>query len=209
MRRGAVRLQLDGAAAVAAPPSGVHLGPGPSGPVSLRLFRSSGTRIALASDVAPAQVITIRTAAAGAAVQVISARPQLWEPLLRHAAEAHLVRPGMALPPTDGPTLLVDDRPTEVRATAEVRPWQCRLDVRTHWTPSELSPMAHADVAVFGAVPPAVTDAIAAAFAVPPDAVAPLATLAPGVFALLRRARLEYVSLDPTPDESQVLALAR
>jgi hypothetical protein len=36
-----------------------------------------------------------------------------------------------------------------------------------------------------------------------------MVTLAPGSFALLRRGRLEYVSLDPTPAEATVLELAR
>jgi hypothetical protein len=209
MRRGAVRIRLSADAAVAAPPSGVHLGVGPGGAVSLRLFRSSGTRIGLAAPVAPAQLLAIRTATAGAAVQVVTARPQLWGPLLRHGSETHIVRPGQALPPTGAPTLIIDDRPDEARSTAEVRPWHCRLDVRTRWTPADLPALAHADVAVFGPVPPALTDAVAAAFSVSAADSAPLATLSAGVFALLRRGRLEYLSLDPTPAETQVLELAR
>ena len=209
MRRGAVRIHLDPDTLIAAPPSGVHLGVGPSGLVSLRLFRSSGTRIGLASAVLPAQLIAIRTAASGAAVHVVTARPQLWKPLLRHGTETHVVRPGVALPPTGTPALLIDDRPTEVRSSAEVRPWHCRIDVRTHWTPAELPGLAHADVALFGTVPPASIDAIAAAFAIPRAEAAPLADMPQGVFALLRRGRREYVSPDPTSAEAQVLEQAR
>ncbi|MEP7020113.1 MAG: hypothetical protein ABI808_05645 [Pseudonocardiales bacterium] len=50
---------------------------------------------------------------------------------------------------------------------------------------------------------------VAAVFDVPREATGPMATLAPGSFALLRRGRLEYVSLDPTPAEAGVLELAR
>jgi hypothetical protein len=209
MTRGAVRVQFAAGAAVAAPPSGVRLGVGRSGPVLLRLFRSGGTRIVLAAGVLPAQLIAVRTAASGAAVQVVSVRPQLWHPLLRHGADAHIFGPGAPLPPQGGPTLLIDDRPAEVRGAAEVPPWQCRLDVRTHWTPSELATFAHADVVVLGTIAGALAAQVASVFGVPIEATGPMATLDPGSFALLRRGRLEYVSLDPTPAEAHVLELAR
>jgi hypothetical protein len=207
--RGSVRVRFAPGAAVAAPPSGVRLGVGRSGPVLLRLFRSGGTRIVLAAAVLPAQLIAIRTAASGAAVHVVSVRPQLWHPLLQHGADAHIFGPGAPLPPQSGPTLLIDDRPAEVRGAAEVPPWQCRLDVRTHWTPSELATFAHADVVVLGTTAGPLAAEVASVFGLPMQATAPMATLAPGSFALLRRGRLEYVSLDPTPAEVQVLELAR
>ena len=209
MTRGALQVHFAAGAAVAAPPSGVRLGVGRSGPVLIRLFRSGGTRIVLAAGVLPAQLIAVRTAASGAAVHVITVRPQLWQPLLRHGADAHIFGPGAPLPPQSGPTLLIDDRPAEVRGAGEVPPWQCRLDVRTHWTPSELSTFAHADVVVLGTIAGALAAQVAAVFDVAREATGPMATLAPGSFALLRRGRLEYVSLDPTPAEAQVLELAR
>ncbi len=175
----------------------------------LRLFRSGGTRIVLAAGVLPAQLIAVRTAASGAAVHVISVRPQLWEPLLRHGPDAHIFGPGAALPAPSGPTLLIDDRPAEVRGAADVPPWQCRLDVRTHWTPSELATFAHSDVVVLGTMAGALAARVASVFDVPLEATGPMATLAPGSFALLRRGRLEYVSLDPAPAERQVLETAR
>lgn len=196
-------------AAVSAPPSGVRLGVGRNGPVLIRLFRSGGTRIVLAAGVLPAQLIAVRTAASGAAVHVITVRPQLWQPLLRHGVDAHIFAPGAPLPPQSGPTLLIDDRPAEPRGAGEVPPWQCRLDVRTHWTPSELGTFAHADVVVLGTVAGVLAAQIASVFDVAREATAPMATLTPGSFALLRRGRLEYVSLDPTPAEAQVLELAR
>jgi hypothetical protein len=207
--RGALRVHFPAGATVAAPPSGVRLGVGRCGPVLIRLFRSGGTRIVLAAGVLPAQLIAVRTAASGAAVQLITARPPLWEPLLRHGADTHIVGPGAPLPAQSGPTLLIDDRPAEVRGAGEVPPWQCRLDVRTHWTPSELATFAHADVVVLGTMAGALAAQVASVFDVAREATGPMVTLAPGSFALLRRGRLEYVSLDPTPAEATVLELAR
>ncbi|MDT4984663.1 MAG: hypothetical protein QOF95_2153, partial [Pseudonocardiales bacterium] len=97
MTRGALRIHFAAGAAVAAPPSGVRLGVGRCGPVLIRLFRSGGTRVVLAAGVLPAQLIAVRTAASGAAVQVMTVR-QLWEPLLRHGPDTHIVGPGAPLP---------------------------------------------------------------------------------------------------------------
>jgi hypothetical protein len=207
--RGAVRVRFAPGATVAAPPSGVRLGLGRCGPVLIRLFRSGGTRIVLAADVLPAQLVAVRTAASGATVQVITVRPQLWQPLLRHGADTHIFGPGTPPPQRSGPTLLIDDRPAEVRGSGDVPPWQCRLDVRTHWTPSELGTFAHADVVILGTVAGALAAQVASAFDVAREATTAMATLGPGSFALLRRGRLDYVSLDPTPPETQVLQLAR
>ena len=211
MKSGIVRLELESTAAVAAPASGVQLGLGRGGPLTLRLFRAGGTRVALAARVFPAQLIVLRAAAAGTPVQVLTTRPQLWQPVLRDggAPGAHVVSSTEARLPSAGPTLLVDDRPVEARGPADVRPWQCRIDVRTQWTYADISAFGRSDLAIFGAVPPDVVTAVATAFGVAAHAVQPLAQLDAGSFGVLRRGRVEYVSLDPTAAESRVLETAR
>jgi hypothetical protein len=209
MRRGIVGIEFAPDAAVAAPISGVQLGVGQAGAIALRLFRVSGTRLVLASRVLPAQLIAIRTATAGTPVQVVTSRPQLWEPLLQRDAGLHVVSPSEVRQPAGGPTLLIDDRPAEARGPGETRPWQCRLDIRSQWTPAELGSFAHSDVAVFGAIPAEVTGMVAATFGLPARATEPLGRLDAGSFGILRRGRIEYVSLNPTPAEGRVLELAR
>lgn len=208
MRRGIVGLQLDTAAAVTAPASGVQLGIGQAGPITLRLFRVSGTRVVLAARVLPAQLMAIRSAAAGTPVQVVTSRPQLWQPLLSRDG-AHVVAPAEVGQPPGGPTLMIDDRPAEARGPAEVRPWQCRVDVRTQWTPMDLPSFAHTDLTIFGAIPAEVTATVAAAFGISARAAEPLARLDSGSFGMLRRGRIEYVSVNPTSAEGQVLELTR
>jgi hypothetical protein len=203
-----VHLELGPTAVVAAPASGVQLGLGRDGPLTLRLFRAAGTRLALAARVFPAQLIALRAAVAGTPVQVLTTRPQLWQPLLRDGG-SHVVSSTEVLRPSGGPTLLVDDRAVELRGPADVRPWQCRIDVRTQWTYADISAFGRADLAIFGAVPPDVVTAVATAFGVPAPVAQPLAQLDSGSFGVLRRGRVEYVSLDPTAAESQVLELAR
>lgn len=209
MKRGIVRVQFTAGAAASAPTSGVQIGMGESGPVSVRLFRLSGTRVALPSAMSAAQLIAIRTAAGGTPVQVVTSRPQFWEPLIRHDRGAHVVSAAELLQPPGGPSLLVDDRPAQVRGGFEINPWQCRLDVRTEWAPSDVPAFAYTDLAVFGGVPAELTDPIAASFGLRPHQTQRLARLEPGSVALLRRGRIEYVVLNPTPAEGRVLDLAR
>lgn len=208
-RRGLLGLELPADAQAAAPQSGIVLGPGRSGPVTLRLFRRGGTRVVLAARVAPAQLLVVRAAAAGTPVQVVTSRPQLWRPLLPSdgghlvtAEEARTVAAG-------GPTMVVDDRPPEVRQPAEVRPWQCRVDVRAQWTPAALASFAHADLTIFGAIPVEFAPVVARAYGLPVEATQVLARLDAGSFGLVRRRRLEIVSLNPTAPEGQVLARAQ
>jgi hypothetical protein len=191
--------------AVSAPASGVQLGTGRQGPVTLRLFRLGGTRVVVAARLLPVQLIVLRTAAAGTPVQVVTSRPQLWEPLLRHDPRTHLVTAQEVRQPAGGPTLIVDDRPAEVRGPVEVGPWQCRVDVRSRWAGADLARFAQADLTIFGAVASVLTDTIGSAFSLGRRGADPLAELDDNSVGVLRRTRAEFVSLDTTRAEWQLL----
>lgn len=211
MHGGVLGLDLAAVGAVPAPASGVQLGVGAAGrPVALRLFRAGGVRVALATELLPVQLIVVRAAAAGTPVQVVTARPQSWEPLLRHDRALHLVAATETRHGVGGPALLVDDRPAGVpRGAAELHPWQCRIDVRSQWMPNEIGGFARADLTLFGRVPVEVTAALGSAFAVPQAAAAALARLDPTTFGAARRGRIEFVTLDPTRDEAALLDAVR
>lgn len=209
MKSGIVGIDFEPGAEIAAPQSGVHLGTGQSGAVSLRLFRLMGSRIVLAARVLPAQLIAVRAAAGGTSVQVVTSRPQLWEPLLQTSRTSAVLRSADALAQLGGPVLFIDDRPAEARSPLEIRAWQCRIDIRTQWTPAELAAFAHTDLTIFGAVPSDAAKTICATFGLPATAADPLTRLDAGSFGMLRRGHLEIVSLNPTPAEGQVLESAR
>ena len=210
MKRGAVGVQLAAGTSVAAPTSGVHLGRGTAGPVSVRLFRLTGTTLSVAGSVLPAQVIALRAAAAGTPVQVVTNRPQLWQPLLpASSGRTYLVASTEQQHAVGGPSLIIDDLPTQGRGRNESRPWQCRVDIRSDWVVSDLAAFVYADLALLGPVPPALTRQVAQSFRVPQDQVERLVYLEPGVLTVLRRGRLDTVALDPSPAERAVLDLAR
>ncbi len=206
MNRGVPGVEVAPGAAVAAPVSGVRFGQGRAGPLTLRLFRLSGTRVLVTSQLLPAQLLVLRTASAGTPVQVVTGRPRVWEPLLVHDPGTHLVTGTEVRRPAGGAGLLVDDRPVEGRGAAEVGPWQCRIDVRARWAPTELGAFVHTDVAVFGRVAADYTPRIALAFGLPRRATADLARLDDRSFGVLRRGRIEYVTIDLTQAEHQVIA---
>ena len=209
MSRGIVDVRFAPDAAVSAPASGVQLGIGEGGPVTLRLFRLSGTPVVFASALAPAQLIAIRVAAAGTPVHVLTGRPQFWQPLLPAAGGLHAISPSEQPQPPGGPSLLIEDRPAQLRTPAEAYPWQCRLDVRTEWSPADLPSFAYTDVAAFGGIPVHYAQALAAAFRVPEPQAARLTRLEPGTVGVFRRGQMALVALNATDAELSLLDQAR
>ena len=210
MKRGILDLRLQDGVEIGAPASGVQIGVGQAGPVRLRLFRLAGTRVVVATKPALAQLIVVRVAAAGTPVQVITDRPSAWRPLLgADAGPAHVVAATETRTSGGGPTLVVDDRAPQSRGPVELQPWHCRLDLRPQWTPAQLGGFAHGDVTVFGALPAEFVPGVARAFELPVRSAESLARLDATSFGVLRRGRIEYVSLNPTSAEAQLLSAAR
>jgi hypothetical protein len=207
--RGVPTIDLAPGALVGAPVSGVRVGVGTDGAaVTLRLFRLTGTRVVVAPASLPAQVLALRAAAGGTPVHVLTTRPHLWQPLLAHDPALHVVARDALRRPPGGAALLIDDRPVENRSPVEVGPWQCRLDVRTRWAPGDVGAFVHSDLTVFGAVTPQDSVRIAAAFGLSRSATAGLAQLDARTVGLVRRGRIEYVTIDLTAAEEQVIAQA-
>ncbi len=192
-----------------AQPSGIRIGMRRDRPLSLRLFRPQGTRIAVLSSAVPAQLLAMRAAAVGATIRVQSPRPQAWGPVVRHGLDISVAPPGAGFPPPGtphSPVLVVDDRPIEVGGLGDAGPWQCRLDIRAVTSASDLGAIGHADVLVFGQVSSAVASALATMMGLDMSLVGQLSALGPGAIALVSRGAIEYVALDPSPAERQLLA---
>ncbi|MEO8888633.1 MAG: hypothetical protein ABI301_06210 [Jatrophihabitantaceae bacterium] len=201
-----LQLPLQGPLAAAAPRSGVHLGAGQAGPVALRLFRRTGTRIAVIGTVEAAQLIAVRAATAGAGVLVMTRRDGLWSAAVGSGPDSGISAPGPVAGPLAGrPGVIIDDRPEESRSVGEVGAGQCRVDVRQPQTSAELASFANADAVLLGRMSAELAAAIPAIFGVAPAHPAHLTSLADGTIAVVRRGALDYVTLDPTPAEAQLL----
>ena len=175
-------------------------------PVTLRLFRQPGTRIAAVSTLAPVQLLALRAAAAGVQVRVLTSRPRQWQPLLARGADAMAVPLGSELPPPSGPSLVVDDRPEDARRLGETVAWRCRIDVRTPATGGDLRTLTGADLLLVGGLVPDLALAATSGMGVSVPHLAQLTTPAQGTIGVLRRGALDYVTLDPTSEELGLLS---
>lgn len=194
-----------------AQPSGIRVGVQQRDrPVTLRIFRPLGTRIAVLAGAVPAQLLAVRATSVGATVRVQSPRPQAWGPLLRHGVDVSVAPPGAGLPPPgapNSPVLVVDDRPTEAGSLGDTGPWQCRLDIRALMSPSDLGAVAHADVLVLGQVSSNIATTLATIMGLSLSSIGQLGALGPGAVALVSRGSIRYVALDPSQAEGRLLAL--
>ncbi|WP_460768878.1 hypothetical protein [Mariniluteicoccus flavus] len=117
-------------------PSGMVLGEGPKGPVSIRLFRERGTRLVLAVPQYVAWLLSFRALSMGAHVSVVTDQPRNWSTLVErihaHGGTADLVGAGQPLPEAGRPyrpSLIVDDAERYDGSQATVGPWQAVLVV--------------------------------------------------------------------------------
>ena len=189
--------------------SGIRVGTRRGTPVDLRLFRPQGTRIGVLSGAVPVQLLTLRAATIGAVIRVQSPRPQAWGAVIRHGTDVSIAPPGAGFPPPgtpDAPVLVVDDRPAEAGGLGDAGPWQCRLDLRSVATFSDLSSLGRADLLLLGQVSSSVATALATMMGLNTSLIGPLSALGPGTVALVWRGGIQYVELDPSEAERQVLA---
>lgn len=212
MKNGLLTVRPTADAEVPAARTGVLLGAGSDGPVHLRLLRQSGTRIALVADLVPVQLLALRAAAASVPVEVVTGRRPAWQPLPAaapgvrlHGAEPFAPPPGPAVVIYDHPAGGPGHGPSGARSAADVRPWQCRIDVRPQWTAEQASTLAAAHLAIVGRVSAVDAARLAAAFGLPEPALDAVPGLADLTYALLRRGRLQYARVEPSEAERQVV----
>ena len=91
---GSMQIEVRDGDEAPAQPSGVRIGMRRDRPVTLRLFRPQGTRIAVLASAVPAQLVAMRAAAIGATVRVQSPRPQAWGAVVRHGVDVSVAPPG-------------------------------------------------------------------------------------------------------------------
>jgi hypothetical protein len=207
--RGLAHIRLPPGATVAAPSSGVYLGTTATArPLTLRLFRSTGTRLTAVSTLATVQLLAMRAAGAGVLVRVITSRPLQWQPLLAHGADAGAVPPGSELPAATGPSLVIHDGPDEVGRTRECGPWTARIDVRSPANLGDPRALTRADALLLGAVAPQLALAATTGFSVTVAHLSQLTSPGAGTVTVVRRGAVDQVALDPTAEEMRLLQQA-
>lgn len=184
------------------------------GPMTIRLFRSSATRILLVGGVAAAQLITLRAMALGARVVVRTSRPHAWEPFVRGVTVpgdiVAIIPPGHPVGGPPGtplrPLLVVLDAgsmPTDPSSVL-VSGWQTTLVVRDTLTPADGDVLAQANLAVLQPLRPGEA-VLAGSILGLGESAQWLTRIRPDMVAVINRRALRWARLVPTPIETQLV----
>lgn len=193
-------------------PSGMVLGEGAKGPVSLRLFRSQPTRVLLAVPQYVTWLLTFRAISLGAHVSIFANEPQSWQGLVdrivRCGGTAELLPPDGEAPGAGRPyrpSLIVDDADWYDGVQATMGPWQAMLTTGDATQTSSVFALRSCDVALVSPVDGRVSDNLRRAYALSPSHVRAVQELAESEVALAMPRRLLRLAMPPTQGEYQLL----
>lgn len=192
------------------PRSGIELGATKAGPFTLRLFRSRGTRAAVLTHSHVARLLALRAALAGVSVRVATHHPQSWTGVVRHGGDSRLVPDlGRGLPPSTGPTLLVDDLGGSA-PVGDVPDWHCHMRVgvldQARLDLTRVSGLAHVEVAFFDAVTAPLASEIGRVFGLGADS-ASLTVVPRHAVAVVTRGQVHLVRPELTAGERSTLGV--
>ena len=180
-------------------------------PTAVQLFRSQPTQVMLVTAAYVARLLALRALAAGAAVRMVTSRPQGWQPVAACVppGRAAFVAPDAAQPPEstpDLPLLRCDDLgPGGAGTRSDLGAWQSRLIVQD-FTPASAVPGLRAyALVVLQRVRPDLAHPLQAAFGLSAQVAGALPRMPDDVIALLAPGRTTFVRLVPSLVETSLL----
>jgi type VII secretion protein EccE len=201
----------------AAGPAGVVVGrdhPGAIAPV--RLLRPQPTRVALVGGYWAARLVVLRSLAAGAMVEVITADPARWAGLADSAgvgARLRLMRTGELAPPlvpmgSARPVVQINDagRPME---RPDLGGWHTSLTIITTLTSNTAAAVADANVVLLQRLTPQEADTCVAALRLSPDASTKLQQLHDDMVVAVVAGDMHFLWFATTSVENDLLGPAR
>lgn len=199
-------------------PSGLLLGEAPSaragegGPVTIRLFRSTPTRVVVAVPEYVTWLLAYRAVAQGAHLSIVSDSPSRWQPLVQ-AVEASGgtadLLDGQTRPPSAGrpyrPSLVIDDSDHFDGMGSQLGAWQAVLVVQSVTTSAAVFALRTCDLALMAPWDQRVAEQSRRAYALTPAQVRSCNNLAENEVVIARPRRVMRVAIPPTATEYQVL----
>lgn len=195
-------------------PSGLVLGNGPKGPVTIRLFRERGTRLAVSVPQYVAWLLTFRSISLGAHLSLLPTHEREWlglvERVRRHGGTVDVIAGGAAARlPEAGlpyrPSLIIDDTDHYDGAQASIGAWQSVLlttDLREN---QAVSTLRSVDMTLVNSADSRVIDNLRRAYFLSPRQVKACQLLAEDEVMLAMPRRVVKLSVRPTPLEYQLL----
>lgn len=204
--------------AVSTGPSGLLLGEAPAtqasrgGPVSIRLFRATGSKLVVAVPEYITWLLAFRSISLGAHLSIISSDPRRWEQLVgavrSSGGTADLLGP-YDRPPSAGrpyrPSLVVDAADYFDGIVQGVGPWQATLVVQSVATAAAVFALRSCDLALVAPWDQRVAEQCRRAYALNPAQVKACGNLAQNEIVVARPRRVVRVAVPPTPTEYQLL----
>ncbi|MGV8846464.1 hypothetical protein [Tessaracoccus sp.] len=192
-------------------PSGVLMGIGPAGPVTVRLFRPDPTRAFLSAPDWVKWLITFRAVCIGAHVSVISDEHRPWLgladairacggtiDLLRSAADV----PGQGR--AYRPSLIVDERGA-VTPQMRLGAWQALVSATSPGVEKSVTEMRNSDMSIIAPVEGRTAENLRRAYALSPQQMRQAANMGESDVVCASVRRLVRVSTPPSPTEYRVL----
>lgn len=188
-------------------PGGLVLGTEGQQPVVVQLFRGRPTYVGLFGAAYVARLIAFRSLAVAAQVAVVTARPNVWQPLIRSAPSGWVVAapPGAATPPAGtpmGPSLILEDAGMgEAQLRGDLGAWQAQLVVRPFATPHSIGQLRSFDAVALQRVQPEAVRPLQLSFGLPDQTAQWLPQMPDDTIAVLSAGQVRFVNLSPTAAE--------
>lgn len=193
-------------------PSGLLLGRGESGPVSVRLFAPRPTRVFLGAPDYVAWLLTFRCLSMGAHVSIVTDRGQAWQGLadaiVRCGGTVDLVARGRELPASGRPyrpSLIVDDAQAFERIQGSLGPWQAVLTIGNAAASGAVFALRNCDLALLSPADAKVQDNLRRAYSLTPRQLKRAVNLGRSEVVLAMTRRLLRLSVPPTSTEYRLL----
>jgi type VII secretion protein EccE len=201
----------------AAGPAGVIVGrdhPGAVAPV--RLLRPQPTRVALVGGYWAARLVVLRSLAAGAMVEVITADPIRWAGLAEGAGAGsrfRITRTGELAPPlvplgSARPVVQVNDGGRSMERP-DLGAWHTSMTIVTTLTSNTAAALADANVVLLQRLTPQEADACVAALRLPPDASTKLQQIHDDMVVAVVAGDMHFLWFATTSVEGDLLGPAR
>lgn len=192
-------------------PSGLLLGTGPGGPVTLRLFRQQPTRLYLAVPEYLTWLIAFRAMCVGAHLSVIAADQRQWlvlaDTVRACGGTIDLLRTAENLPGQGRPfrpSLIIDDTGS-VTSTTRLGAWQSLARIDNPSSAKAVSDLRACDVAMLSPFEGKAVENLRRAYALSSGQVKAVGELEETEVVLASVRRISRVTVPPTPTEHRML----
>jgi hypothetical protein len=193
-------------------PSGLLLGRGDAGPVSVRLFAPRPTRVFLGAPDYLAWLLTFRCISMGAHVSIVTESGQKWQGLadaiVRCGGTVDLVARGRELPASGRPyrpSLIVDDAQAFERIQGSLGSWQAVFTIQNAAASGAVFALRNCDLALLSPADAKVQDNLRRAYSLTPRQLKRAGNLGQSEVVLAMSRRLLRLPVPPTSTEYRLL----